>query len=72
MSRFAFVELWFMQRGYGDHLTKKEDDISVGDKTTKKTVAQLGSLFWQLVELKIFAHLCANNLSFKFLTQAKS
>nr|CAN63185.1 hypothetical protein VITISV_000411 [Vitis vinifera] len=72
LSWSASVELWFMGQGYEDHLVTQEADIPEVDRVQwRKIDAQLCSVLWQSVDLKILLHLRAYKTCFKFWTRAK-
>ena len=72
LSWSASVELWFMGRGYEDHLITPEDAIPNVDKVQwKKMDAQLCSVLWQSIDPKILLYLRAYKTCSKFWNQAK-
>ena len=67
LSWFASMELWFMGQGYEDYLVTQEADIPEVDRVQwRKIDAQLCSVLWQSVDLKILHHLRAYKTCFKF------
>ena len=72
LSCSTSVELWFMGKGYEDHLITPEDAIPNVDKVHwKKIDAQLCSVLWQSVDPKIFFHLQSYKTCSKFWNKAK-